>query len=76
MNWEYNKNREDNIDIINNLVSQEGYKDLGWANSGSSFSNKNTPKREIDCSLYRRRCTDLVFIDDINKEILHVDMSD
>lgn len=37
MNWEYNKNREDNIDIINNLVSQEGYKDLGWANGGSSL---------------------------------------
>lgn len=74
--WEYNNNREDNKETINALISQEGYKDLGWANGGSSFSNKNTPKREIDCSLYRRRCTDLVFIDDINKEILHVDMSD
>jgi len=74
--WEYNNNREDNKETINALISQEGYKDLGWVNGGSSFSNENTPKREIDCSLYRRRCTDLVFVDDINKEILHVDMSD
>lgn len=76
MNWEYNENRDNNESVINTLVSQEGYRDLGWANDSSSFSNKNTPKREIDCSLYSRRCTNLVFVDDINKEILHVDMSD
>jgi hypothetical protein len=31
MNWEYNDKRNDNKDIIDVLVSQEGYVDLGWA---------------------------------------------
>ena len=74
--WEYNSKRETNESVIDVLVKQEGYKDLGFANGGAQFSNKTTPKRELDCTLYRRRCTDVVYIDDINKEILHVDMSD
>lgn len=76
MNWDYNESRDDSKDIINVLINQEGYRDIGFANGGADFSNPNTPKRELDCSLYRRRCTDVVYIDDINKEILHVDMSD
>lgn len=78
MNWKYNKNRESNIDIINTLVSQEGYKDLGWANSGKSFTYPREKRtvRELDCSLYKSRATNIAYIDDEHKEILHVDMSD
>ena len=76
MNYDYNKNRETNLDVVNILITQEGYVDLGWANSGKEFSNSNTPKRGLDCSIYSYRSSHVVYIDDIRKEILHVDMSD
>ena len=75
MKWTYNIKREDNEETIL-LLCGEGYIDLGWANGGKQFSNPNTPKRELDCSLYQHRCAHIVKIDDINKEILHIDMSD
>jgi len=76
MNWQYNDKRDDNKDIIDVLVNQEGYIDLGWANSGKSFTHKKSITRELDCSIYSYCGTNYIYIDDTHKEILHVDMGD
>ena len=76
MNWKYNSKADDNKNTIDILINQEGYIDLGWANNGKSFSHRNNTTRELDCSAYQSRGSHIVYIDDVNKEILHVDMSD
>ena len=75
MYGDYNKDKRANVDKIRQLV-QEGYTDLGWANGGKDFTVPNNRKESIDCSTYANRGTDVVYIDRVNKEILHVDMSD
>ncbi|MBC7088684.1 MAG: hypothetical protein H5T96_09515 [Tissierellales bacterium] len=78
MNRNYNSKRESNEDTISILIKQEGYIDLGWANGGKSFTYPKEQRnvRELDCSLFQNRATNIVYIDDAHKEILHVDMSD
>lgn len=74
-----NFNRGDNESYISSLISEHGYKDIGWANGGADFSKPLDPiigAEEIDCSLYRFRCTNMVYINHLTREILHVDMSD
>ena len=74
-----NFNRGDNESYIRSLISQRGYKDIGWANSGADFSKPLDPligAEEIDCSLYSFRGTDMVYVNHLTREILHVDMSD
>ena len=53
-----------------------GYRDLGWANSDKAFTHKGFVDDELDCSIYRFRGIDVVYIDHTHKEVLHVDMSD
>ena len=74
-----NFNRGDNESYISSLIFQYGYKDIGWANSGADFSKPLDPiigAEEIDCSLYSFRCTNMVYVNHLTREILHVDMSD
>lgn len=74
-----NFERGDNESYISSLISEHGYKDIGWANSGADFSQPLDyiiGAEEIDCSLYRFRCTNMVYINHLTREILHVDMSD
>lgn len=74
-----NFDRGDNESYISSLVSKYGYKDIGWSNSGADFSEPLDPligAEEIDCSLYRFRCTNMVYVNHLTREILHVDMSD
>jgi len=60
----------------------EGYRDLGWQlHSGNckeikECHEKGHKRREFDNSLYRYRCTDVVYICDECKIIWHIDMSD
>ncbi len=60
----------------------EGYKDLGCQlHSGNSEEIKKCYEaghehREFDNSLYRYRCTDVIYICDKCKIVWHVDMSD
>lgn len=78
----FNNQREENLAQVQNLISNEGYTDLGWAiNSPNSVGFKledrrESPIRELDCSMYSKRGTHKVYVDDISKEILHVDLSD
>ena len=76
----YNTNKEQNEKHIKQLIEKEGYTDLGWANNGKTFSKsaerRTQPIREVDCSLYSMRGTHKVYVDDVSKEILHVDSSD
>jgi len=74
-----NFERGDNENYIGSLVSKYGYKDIGWSNSGADFSqplDELIGAEEIDCSLYRFRCTNMVYVNHLTREILHVDMSD
>ena len=76
---EPNFEKGDNESYISSLVSEHGYKNIGWANSGADFSqplDELIGAEEIDCSLYRFRCTDVVYVNHLTREILHVDMSD
>ena len=76
----FNLERDNNLAQIKNLINNEGYTDLGWANDGQGFTNPDSnrlqPIRELDCSMYSMRGTHKVYVDDDIKEILHVDMSD
>lgn len=76
----YNTNKDENIALIKQLIEKEGYTDLGWANDGVEFSHtvekRLQPIREIDCSLYAINGTHKVYVDDDNKELLRVDLSD
>ena len=74
-----NFKRGDNEKYITSLVSKYQYKDIGWANGGAEFSkpiDKVIGVEEIDCSLYSCRGTNIVYINHLIREILHVDMSD
>lgn len=74
-----NKNRDENKSYLSSLISNQGYKDIGWSNSGADFSEPLDPligAEELDCSLYRLRGTDMVYVNHLTREILHVDMSD
>lgn len=73
-----NTNRDANLAEIERLVKEEGYKDIGWCNSGAKFSQPMTADNytELDCSLYNFRNTNTVYINHDVKEIKHVDMSD
>jgi hypothetical protein len=76
---EPNFKRGDNESYIGSLVSKYGYKDIGWSNSGADFSqplDELIGAEEIDCSLYIFRGTDIVYVNHLTREILHVDMSD
>ena len=76
---EPNFERGNNESYISSLVSEHGYKNIGWANSGAKFSAPTDPLiglEEIDCSMYKLRGTNLVYINHIIQEIMHVDMSD
>ena len=76
----FNPDRDNNLAQVSNLVRNEGYTDLGWANDGTEFTQSDSeriqPIRELDCSMYSSRGTHKVYVDDDIKEILHVDMSD
>ena len=74
-----NFDRGDNESYISSLISKYGYKDIGWSNSGADFSqplDELIGAEKIDCSLYRFRCTNMVYVNHLTREILHVDMSD
>ena len=74
-----NFERGDNESYISSLVSEHGYKNIGWANNGAKFSAPIHPViglEEIDCSMYKFGGTNLVYINHIIQEIMHVDMSD
>jgi len=76
---EPNFERGDNKNYIGSLVSKYGYKDIGWSNSGADFSeplDELIGAEEIDCSLYSFRGTDIVYVNHLTREILHVDISD
>ena len=76
---EPNFERGDNESYVSSLVSEHGYKNIGWANSGAKFSAPTPPViglEEIDCSMYKFGGTNLVYINHIIQEIIHVDMSD
>jgi len=76
---ESNFNRGDNEKYIASLVSEHGYIDRGWLNKGADFKGTIDPViglEEIDCSLYKHRATNLVYVNHLTGEILHVDMSD
>lgn len=71
-----NPNKQKNDAKIKELIAK-GYVDLGWANGGKSFTHSISERKEsLDCGLYSYRGTNTVYIDHINKEILHVDSSD
>lgn len=75
MAFTINKERDNNKAKIKALL-KKGYKDLGWANFGASFTNEDGEKESLDLSLYKFRSTNIAYIDHDLKEILHVDMSD
>ena len=76
----YNTNKDQNVAKVKRLIEKEGYTDLGWSNDGIEFSNSTEkriqPIEEVDCSTYSMRGTHFVYIDNDNKELLRVDMSD
>lgn len=72
---DYNENQETNEKYIAELI-EKGYTDLGWANGGAEFSNPDSEKESLDCSLYAFRSTKVCYIDNTSKEILYVDMGD
>ena len=71
--------KRDNEEYIASLISEHGYIDRGWKNDGADFKGTIDPVisvEEIDCSLYSCRATNLVYVNHLSGEILHVDMSD
>lgn len=66
----------------NKFKLPEDYKDLGWQlHSGNceeikKCHEKGHKRREFDNSLYKRRCTDVIYICDECKIVWHIDMSD
>jgi|TARA_R110000824_G_scaffold357670_1_gene545242 hypothetical protein len=74
-----NFDRGTNEKYITSLVSKHGYIDRGWSNGGADFKGTIDPVigvEEIDCSLYENRGTNIVYVNHLSGEILHVDMSD
>lgn len=70
-----NQTKKINLAIVKELIDKQGYKDLGSANSGAEFTTNSNERRQLDCSTYKNKTTYLILIDDVNKEILHVDMT-
>lgn len=72
---DYNENKKVNEEYISSLI-EKGYTELGWQNGGAEFSNSNSEKESLDCSLYADRYSKICYIDNTSKEILYVDMGD
>lgn len=70
-----NKEKSKNLAIVKDLINKQDYKDIGWANSGSELTTNTNNKRQLNCSRCEGKPTYIVIIDDVNKEILHVDMT-
>lgn len=69
-----NFNRGDNEKYIASLVSDYGYIDRGWSNDGADFKGTIDTVlglEQIDCSLYKDRGTNVVYVNHLSGEILH-----
>jgi len=75
----HNKKREENLKLIEKLI-YKGYKDLGWANEGHGFTHRASerlqPLQMVDCSIIAGQNTNLVYIDNDFREILHVNIEE
>ena len=73
----FNEKRHQNLEHIKGLIEKEGYVDIGSSNTDDEFTysdkDRINPVRKLNCSLYLKGSrTHHVYIDDDNKEILHV----
>ena len=60
------------------LNVEKGSESFDWGRVEEEIEEpeENNTSEEIDCSLYSFRGTDIVYVNHLTREILHVDMSD